>query len=130
MKKSAVIVLILSILFLVFGAGLVIYGVSAGAPHSYVYHSGAGFISYAARYTVSSPAAGTGYISIGHLFFDAGLVLMVIFVILTHYEKKDGELKKRERRASEAEARKAKAEAVDVTVHEEGEGEKPETHNV
>ncbi len=120
MKKSHIVILAFSILLLVLGLGMTVCGALSGAPHAYSYHHGPGFWYYSVRYdsTLPDPSA-SAYTSFGHLAFDAGLVLMVIFVILRHSSRNDEELRGKERKAERIDAARARAEAVDAEVHEE-----------
>ena len=123
MRKGSVVALVFGIILLVAGIALVGAGAWLDAPHSAVYHYGHGAFMYSARYTVASPGSGSALSSFGHLSFDAGLVLMVIFVILQINDHKEGKVTaEKARKADISEMKKAKAEAVDAEVH-------PETEN-
>ncbi len=123
MRKGSVIALVCAIVLIVVGLALSVAGAYIAAPHSAVYHYGHGGLMYSMRYTTMAvPSCGSVYTSFGHLAFNAGLVLMVIFAVLQvggHKEKeKDRELDEKERKADRESMKRAKAEAVDATVHE------------
>lgn len=72
------------------------------------------------RYTIASSGSGSIFTSFGHLAFDAGLFLMIIFAILqlgSHKEEKI--ISEKEKKADFASMKKAKEDAVDATVHQE-----------
>ena len=115
MRKSTVAVLVISIVLLVAGIGLSAYGVYLNAPHYASYHYGEGFCSYSVRYRLDMPGGGNGFTAFGRLSFDAGLVLMAIFVFLLVSDKKD------EKIVTKAEHEKAKSEAIDVSAQSEEE---------
>ena len=120
MRKSAIVTLVLSILLILLGLGLVVYSVYIDMPHPQVYsYSGHG---YSYTYSVRYMQSGSGYISrayssFGKLSFDAGLILMAIFVILMV----TGDGKKAERKAhpvNKENLAKAAAKAEDAKVSE------------
>lgn len=120
MRKSTIVVLVLSILLLVCGFGLSVYGVYLSAPHYTSYHYGDGFYGYSVRYRLEMPGNGTGFTEFGRLIFDSGLVMMAIFVILYLNNRKEEKIEHKKAAAfDEKERKEAKAEAVDATVHEE-----------
>ena len=121
MSKSAIVTLVLSILLILLGLGLVVYSVYIDMPHPQVYsYSGHG---YSYTYSVRYMQSGSGYISrayssFGKLSFDAGLILMAIFVILMV----TGDGKKAERKAhpvNKENLAKAAAKAEDATLKAE-----------
>ena len=113
MKKSSIITLVFAILLIVVGLALSVTGAYA------VYNYGHGYFSYSMRYVIASPNSGTVLSSFGHLAFNAGLVLMVIFAVLQVSDHKDEKkLDEKEKKADAADLKKAKAEAVDVEAHE------------
>lgn len=119
MRKSSVIMLVISIILLVLGAGLVIYGVYLSVPHSSVYTYGGGHFSYSYRAVWSGPAgAGIPYTEFGRIIFDAGLLCMAVFVILQVHKPHDRELEEKEKKAERVEAQKARSEAQDASFHD------------
>ena len=122
MRKSTVAVLVISIVLLVAGIGLSAYGVYLNAPHYASYHYGEGFYSYSVRYRLDMPGGGNGFTAFGRLSFDAGLVLMAIFVFLIVSDKKDEKIADRKAgNFTKAEHEKAKSEAIDVSDQSEEE---------
>ena len=120
MRKGSVIALVFSIVLLVVGLALTVTGAWMSAPHSAVYHYGHGVFAYSMRYAIASPSAGSAYTSFGHLFFDAGLVLMVIFAVLqVNGHKEEKIISDKEKKADFISMKKAKEEAVEATVHTE-----------
>ena len=118
MKKSSVITLIFGILLLVIGLALTVGDAYMTVPHAY-YHHGPGYFMYSMRYTVPATYSGTAMASFGHLVFDSGLVMMVIFTILqVHNHKEEKNLDDKAKKADFESMKKAKAEAVDAEVHE------------
>ena len=119
MRKSAVIMLIISIVLLAAGIGLVSYGVYLDTPHSTVYSYGHGHFAYSYKAVWSGPAGSCmPFTEFGRLLFDAGLLSMAVFVILLVHKPHDRDLEEKERKADRAEAEKAKANAEDAVVHE------------
>ena len=119
MKKSSIITLVFAILLIVVGLALSVTGAYFAVPHHAVYNYGHGYFSYSMRYVIASPNSGTVLSSFGHLAFNAGLVLMVIFAVLQVSDHKDEKkLDEKEKKADAADLKKAKAEAVDVEAHE------------
>lgn len=113
MKKSALAVLIISIILLI--AGLVMIGCGVADVHHAYYHHDGGFYYYSYRYTYNLlPAEGNALAHFGHAVFNSGLVMMVIFAILQVHDRKDKTLKEKEHKANMADAEKAKAEAEDA----------------
>lgn len=126
MRKSAVIMLVVSIILLIAGIGLVSYGVYLNMPHSSVYSYGNGHFSYSYRAVWAGPAgAGIPFTEFGRIVFDAGLLSMAIFVILLVHKPQDKELKEKERKIDRMEAEKAKADAEDAVVHESADTAEP-----
>ncbi len=122
MRKGSVIALVFGIILLVAGLALTTGGAWLSAPHSAVYHYGHGGFQYSMRYMVASPSSGTALTSFGHLAFDSGLVLMVVFAILQVANHKDEKkIAEKEKKADFESMKKAKAEAVDAEIHEETE---------
>ena len=122
MRKSTVAVLVISIVLLVAGIGLSAYGVYLNAPHYASYHYGEGFYSYSVRYRLDMPGNGNGFTAFGRLSFDAGLVLMAIFVFLLVSNKKNEKIaEKKAGNFTKAEHEKAKNEAIDVSAQSEEE---------
>lgn len=120
MKKSAVITLVFSIILLVLGIAMVGAGSYLEAPHSAYYHYGHGAFTYSMRYSIAVPGRGEALSSFGHLSFDAGLVLMVIFAIIQTGSHRDREMgKEKAKTADRIEMQKAKENAADATFHEE-----------
>ena len=118
MRKSTVAVLVISIVLLVAGIGLSAYGVYLNAPHYASYHYGEGFYSYSVRYRLDMPGNGNGFTAFGRLSFDAGLVLMAIFVFLLVSNKKNEKIaEKKAGNFAKAEHEKAKNEAIDVSAN-------------
>ena len=119
MKKSSIVSLVFAIILIVVGILLTSAGAYIGSPQSAVYNYGNGHFAYSMRYVVASPYSGTALSSFGHLSFDAGLVLMVIFVILqVNSHKDEKKLDEKARKADAEDMKRAKAEAVDVEAHE------------
>ena len=117
MRKCAAITLVIAIVLIVIGIGLSIYGVWLDAPHSYYRSCDHGFVSYQVRYFSSSHNGGDAATSFGHMFFNGGLVALVIsFILNLRQDRDDKEVKSREAKADRAEAAKAKAEAIDAKV--------------
>ena len=117
MKKGALATMIIGIVLLVLGLGLSLGGAYLAAPHSVMHNYGHGPFVYTMRYTVSTPGAGGAYGEIGHLLFDAGLAMMVIFAVLQVHGRKE-DLSEKERKADKADMHRTASEAVDATVHE------------
>ena len=68
------------------------------------------------------PGGGNGFTAFGRLSFDAGLVLMAIFVFLLVSDKKDEKIaEKKAGNFTKAEHEKAKSEAIDVSAQSEEE---------
>ena len=120
MRKSSVITLVLGIVLLILGILMVAGGSVMSAPHSAVYHYGHGMMMYSMRYSYALPGSGDALVSFGHLVFDSGLILMVIFALLQVADKRKDNKKteEKEKKANNAYMKNAKAEAVDATVHE------------
>ncbi len=118
MKKSAVITLIFSIILIIAGIGLVAAGSAVSAPHAVYHHYGHSFFSYSLSYSSAAAATGTALADFGHLSFDAGLMLMVVFAIIQISSSKDRKAEEKTIKAERASMKKAKEEAVDATVHE------------
>lgn len=122
MRKSTVAVLVISIVLLVAGIGLSAYGVYLNVPHYASYHYGEGFYSYSVRYRLDMPGNGNGFTAFGRLSFDAGLVLMAIFVFLLVSNRKNEKIADRKAgNFTKAEHEKAKSEAIDVSAQSEEE---------
>lgn len=119
MRKGSIIALVFGIILLVLGLALSVSGAWISTPHSAVYHYGHGAFTYSMRYmTFASPSCGPALTSFGHLSFDAGLVLMVIFAIIQiSGHKEDKKLAEKEKKADFESMKRAKAEAVDAEVH-------------
>lgn len=114
MRKSALAALVISIALLI--AGLVMIGCGvADSHHAYYHEDGNGFYYYSVRYTSDFTAgAGNALTHFGHAVFDSGLVLMVIFALMQIRDRKDSDLKAKERAADRIDAEKARAEAADA----------------
>lgn len=87
MRISAKVTLAVSIVLLILGIGLVVYGAYASIPQPQVYEysaPGRYAYSYSYYYSSSSPASFTGELCsrLGRLSFLAGLATMFIFVYL------------------------------------------------
>lgn len=120
MRKSTIVVLVLSILLLVAGLGLSVYGVYLDSPHYTAYRYGNGFYSYSVHYRMDFPGQGNGYTEFGRLVFDSGLIAMAIFVILYLNNRKDEKIGDEKAAAfDERDRADAKANAVDAEIHEE-----------
>ena len=77
MRKSAIAMLVISIILLIAGIVLVSYGVYLNMPHSSVYSYGHGYISYSYRAVwTGHGGAGMPFTEFGRLLFDAGLLSM------------------------------------------------------
>ena len=121
MRKGSVITLVLGIVLVVLGILMVAGGAAIDAPHSAVYNYGHGFMLYSMRYSYSMQGYGNAFVSFGHLVFDGGLALMVIFTVLQvadHMKEKDKKNAEKKENDDLSSMKKAKAEAVDATVHE------------
>ncbi len=116
MKKSALAALIASIILIVLGLVMVFYGVYIDSPHTYYYHDD-GIIRYYSYRATFSFGAGDSYSDIGHLFFNTGLFLMILFAILQHSGKDKG-LEDKAKKAEAEDFRRAKEAAVDAEAKE------------
>ena len=118
MKKSAVITLIFSIILIILGIGLVAAGSAVSAPHAVYHHYGHSYFSYSLSYSSANVVTGTALADFGHLSFDAGLMLMVVFAVIQISSSKDRKAEEKTIKAEKASMKKAREEAMDATVHE------------
>ena len=126
MRKSAIAMLVISIILLIAGIVLVSYGVYLNMPHSSVYSYGHGYISYSYRAVwTGHGGAGMPFTEFGRLLFDAGLLSMAVFVILLVHKPVDKELEEKERKADRIDAEAAKRNADDAVVHDTAETAEP-----
>ncbi len=130
MRKSAIAMLVISIILLIAGIGLVSYGIYLNVPHSTVYSYGNGHFSYSYRAVWSSQSvSGVPFTEAGRLLFDAGLLSMAVFVILLVHKPEDRVLKEKEKKANGIEREKAKQSAEDAVVHDPAETAEPHKDN-